>query len=125
MDLQQRAFPAQLEQTCLAVTFGVAFSQPFTVPCSPYIFTDYFYHGRQEDAAEFLTRFALDPAASQSLARLFRGEMRVTRQCLDSNCMHMHAPRLETFQGLSLSLLGNVPGAPAFGTVQEALGDYL
>jgi uncharacterized UBP type Zn finger protein len=122
-EVVQRVDPPQREELFLAATFRVACSPPLTDPLSPCTMTAHFYHGSQEDAAEFLTRFLLDSDASPTLARLVAYEMHVALDCM--NCNHRHAWKVERFQDLSLPIVGAQPGGARFETVQAAFDDYM
>ena len=121
--VQQRVGLNRKEESFLAATFRAACTAPLTSPLAPCTITNHFYHGRQEDASELLTRFLLDAGASPSLSPLFSWHMYVTMKC--TSCGHARPHRIESFSDLALPLASERVGQEPHVTVQDALDDYL
>ena len=129
--LRARIAPAQPEEVFIAATFRAACEAPLTSALSPYVLSDYYYRGRQEDASEFVTEFLLDAAASPHLEALVRWEKVVTFRC--TACDHCRVlrndddqrVRSERFTCLSLPLVPDEPAAEVYDTVQAAVDGYV
>ena len=117
----QTVFPST-SQVRLAATFCSAHRDPRTQPLNPYLFTDSWYVGAQDDASQFLSRI-LHPDEAPSLAQLLGGHMDQFLECTNPGCGHVRATTGESFSSVQLPLK-NIAGG-VVRTVQEALDAYM
>ena len=85
-------------------------------PVTPRPLTDLFYHGRQEDAAEFVLELL---TGCSGLRELLEGVEHPRFRC--RHCTYSRPAALEKFVSLQLPLMGTT----RFVSVQEALNNYL
>ena len=103
----------------LAVTCKASFQPPLSTPLMPYLFTDVFYDGSQQDVTEFLQR-VLFQDVDGLLSALFTGGERNWMQC--TVCRHDAPSQYADFPSLQLPILTS-QGAPIL-SVTEALENY-
>ena len=103
----------------LAVTCKASFEPPFLSPVMPYLLTDLFYDGSQQDVHEFLQRLLIWGADNPFLDFFSGGERRWHR-C--RACGHEAPPTFENFHGLQLPIVTDA-GAPIV-TVAAAVEHY-
>ena len=110
----------------LVATFASLYTPPLTETCAPYLCTEEFYHGTQEDAAEFVTQLLHDDACATHIRRLFEGLTVQTMTCSSSTCKLRRAKAAtDEFDMLQLPLLQERSGIKhKLYTVQEALDAY-
>ena len=116
------ASPLVRHEARLAATFFCAHSEPRTAPFYPYLFTDAFYEGEQNDAAELIAR-VLHPNQVPTLTGLLSGRLEQFLTCTNPNCHHMRPTEGENFSSLQLPLR-DVSGI-LVTTVQAALDAHM
>ena len=109
-------------ETRLSATMFSSYVAPRTVPMCPYVFTDAFYRGLQEDASEFISR-VLHPHQSPALQDVLRGRWNGSLSCTNPACGHKRPTTGECFTSLQLPLLA--PTGLCVQSVQEALDGFL
>ena len=114
--------PASEYERRLAVTFQTASEAPHTDPVRPYLLTDAFYNGRQDDASEFLAR-VLHCDTSRQLGALLGGRMEQYLECTSPACGATRESEAEAFGALLLPLQAADGGL--LTTVQAALDAYM
>ena len=122
-DIAARSSPTCLEQTFLAATFRSAFFEPFTQPLCPYLVTDHFYAGWQEDAGELLARHFLNSECAPVVAEAVRGELSEVLKC--TGCGHRSQCGREPFHELQLPILSEDAVDVKFLSVGQALSQYM
>ena len=120
LSMRRRAFP-QREELFAAVIFAVAHLKPWTAACYPYLPTDHFFDGAQDDATEFLAHFLLAADVSPTLHAVAAGSMWQTLRC--PRCTATCSRQLNTFDVLPIPAVysDHLPHA----TIQEALDAHL
>ena len=111
-----------LHEEWLAATFYCAHSGDRTKPFSPYLFTDAFYHGAQNDAAEFIARL-LHPNQVPTLTEFLSGRLDQSLICTNPICHQSRPTEGENFSSLQLPLRD--PSGNLVTTVQAALDAHM
>jgi len=106
-----------LEEAYIAGTFAFAHAKPWTKPFHPYLLTDHFYDGAQEDATELLTHFLLAPDTAPTLHHLVSGMMSQTIVC--PSCEEVCSHQMNPFHILTVPSMR--PDFSPCSTVQEAV----
>jgi hypothetical protein len=120
-----RALPSDRSDTvqeCIAQTFRLCYEGQMTAALYPNLIAERFYHGNQEDAAEFLTKLLVNDLAS--LQHLFQTPKRALLCCQEAACLFERPVQGELQRPVShyLSLLR--PDGTLIDSVQEALSHY-
>jgi len=118
---ETRPVTTHSHQDLLAATLGLALTEPLTWPLTPYLFTDLFYVGDRDDAAEFVVR-VLHRDQTPGLWALRHGRWEQYLRCRATGCGHRRLSEGEDFGALFLPL---TPKGVVVASVQEAVDEYL
>ena len=119
---REAAAPLTSHQVRLSATLSSAHVAPRLEPLCPALFTEIFYKGVQDDAAEFV-RWVLHPRDSPSLSQVLEGRMDQVLTCNNTACKHPRETTSEYYGSLTLPL--RTAGGEVFGSVQEAVDKYM
>ena len=114
--------PLLNHQDRLSATLCAAHTAPRTEAMTPYLFTDVFYEGVQDDAAELISRL-LHPTEAPLLFEAVRGRMDQFLECTNLACKHSRPTEGERFASLQLPLR-TLEGV-CVQSVQEAVDAYM
>jgi uncharacterized UBP type Zn finger protein len=105
------------EEAFIAGTFVFAHEKPWTKAFYPYLLTDHFYDGKQEDATELLTQFLLTEDTAPTLHNLTKGTLVQNIVC--PLCGEVCSQQFQPFHVLVVPTVG--ADGTNFTTVQQAL----
>ena len=106
----------------LAAMLCVAHTAPRIEPARPYLFTDPFYVGQQDDAAAFIANL-LHPEQVPSLSDILHGHMNQSLICTNADCKLARPSEGEAFASMQLPLL--TMDGTSLRSVQEAVDAYM